>query len=148
MANRYLIGAGGTWQDATSDIWAAGSGGAADGGGIGAADVALLDGNSGNLAFGTAHLECGGFDTTGYSGTATAAQAITVTVNGDLLIVDGTLVGVAAWHLAASGDLVNATAGNVFYDLWPGVGAGVPSHIVPAASRRSPQDVQLLSGTL
>ena len=73
MANRYLIAAGGDWLDGTSNIWAAASGGAADGGGIAIGDTAILDANSGALALKKGSV-CAAFDTTGYTSTATWAD--------------------------------------------------------------------------
>lgn len=135
MADRFLIGAGGTWDTAASDIWAAGSGGAADGGGIGAAEDAILDANSGNLDV-TAYVVCGSFNTTGYTGTVDAGAggggAGGISVAGDLLIVDGTLTQNGVWSQTASGNIRNATAGNAFGHIKLAMGVGVTSTLTGA----------------
>lgn len=124
MADRFLIGAGGTWDTAASDIWAAGSGGAADGGGIGAADAAILDANSGNLDV-ISNVVCGSFNTTGYGGTVDNTG--TISVAGDLLIIDGTLTQNGAWSQIASGNIANDTVANRFGHIKLAMGVGVTS---------------------
>lgn len=121
-------------MNATSDIWAAATGGAADGGGIDADDNAILDGNSVNLTIpAIAEVECGTFDTTGYGGTISDDTNSVITVNGDILIVDGTLTShvAAKWVQAATGNIVNATAANVFGILEIG-GAGITTTLTGA----------------
>jgi len=113
MADRFLIGAGGTWANASSNIWAANSGGAADGG-IAAGDTAKLDGNSGTLTIsGGASCVCAALNTTGYTDTATVTAATPAL--GVMTLAAGTFDG-GAFAVAATG--LTYTGGT-----WAGGGA-------------------------
>ncbi len=102
MANRYLISTGGLWANAASDIWAASSGGAADGGGIAGGDTAILDSSSGNLTI-DANAVCGGFNGTGYNETVRFFDGKDLDINGTAILPNvTTTAGTATIYFGGS----------------------------------------------
>src|SRR6185312_15931082 len=82
MANYYEVAGGnGNWNSSTN--WASTSGGASGAGVPTSVDNVFFDSHSGNIGVNTTSLSCANLDFTGYTGTITTTNILTV--NGTVL---------------------------------------------------------------